>query len=350
MLEIKIIDHDGSLVIVKPSGSRFVTRPFIFSEFLSHFIEKEELVLTVDGAVTKFPLRPDEDAVEGSIHLGFKAASENCYVACVAGGWLPAAFAQADVFLLDANIAKNVRSPLTGRDQRSESLLHGARALNPILAAMEGKNRRMPTLSDLAKRNSELCERLRKIYPNNVEGVKDTDLYLVHNLQTSLQKQWQIFLLFLEDAWPLLGGMKKKESFSPRELFTELELRRERSNLNRDNLIYLLAVDSAFSKKQIPPHSCPGRAIIKPHKQFSDELAYNVFSDIINFQIAALSQTLPGKPLGTFCTADLGLAGAWALLRPGDSKSNQEKLTTRIQPTEQFAPLLADDDKRILLS
>jgi len=275
------------------------------------------------------------------------------YCVLLENGWLPVAFAQADLLLSDTNISgsfKNViganeRAPLSPRHQ---ALAFGAAKLNPILAAIEGNQRQPPIQEAVLNRQEELC---RKIRANLGDKKIDVDLVeprAAYEIVRAQEREGAAMRDFLTSALQIMTKDRVN-----RACYQELENLRVHVGIERTSIPFLLCVDYIFSRQNCKGSLFPAREILKPPEKTLDRTEreqhmHNVCSDVwlLTWAVKLLAGNTNQRIL--VGTHDLGLVGFWVKIRPHSFNSVKNSVTCKFSLNSGFAETMPEDLRKIL--
>lgn len=268
-------------------------------------------------------------------------------------GWLPAGLVQANLLLPDSNIAGKFSlfkaEQAAFQKEPSLRLLHlGTQAVHPLLAAMEGGQRRFMGRDELQVRARQVAERLCAGFPDT-EVVSPDELRLegIWGLLEDYRQDYPKRSAFLKSVLPLLLH-RVSESQLPARL-DEVTDRARRNSVPLGSFLHLVVVDCLCDEGPVPKNQQhPGRLLLKPKEHPTDQDLYNALFDILQLELLCAAQALYTPTRVALCTMDKGLAGAWAMLRPYEAQVQGRALHYRYRPENSFAVRLTGESREQL--
>lgn len=236
------------------------------------------------------------------------------------GGFSPLFCCGADLLLIDRNMVSNARNILgTGRHRDNAAnnwwydFINGPEyTLNPVLAAIEGPNRSIPSYEEFCLEFRRCCEVLRRAFPKARIIEYNERAYLgAYALLGEITRTYKNEVKFLVNAAPLVAipcAASKRQS-----LESKLFILAKDSGLAKPTLS-LLACLSCLYEDHSSGKKSPGRAVIKAKLRYTRKMAHNSIMDL--YGIALLIQGIARlSPNIALCTSDKGLVQFWCALK-----------------------------------
>lgn len=326
------------ITLPRPGGSVFVVnelehpdggtpRRIAFSEVEIRPLGYEDLASAKLHQAITIPLEmyngriveTDVDGIDTSKYVHIRMTLESPFTAraigLVRGGWLPSALAatRATAVILPD---RNILSEISGRFEAGKAIRRNGSdfidlfasnevRINPLLAAMEGNGRAIPT-SDAAQAQVE--EAMRKlgralpkailmIGPDSIKGL----LGLIEEGRPGLLRKQAL----LRHLAPMLSSPAARRDIDTR--WQSILDAADAHRVPRASLV-VLALLSALVH---PTGSCAAKKIFKFHDRYSDGDAYNALSDIRALEVLLHLIALFPEMDTQLCTADRNLALFW---------------------------------------
>jgi hypothetical protein len=263
------------------------------------------------------------------------------------GGWSPLALCQPEYLLLDRNIVGVLRrihrapdDPTTVSEKWWLEFLNSAQFhLNPVLAAIEGAKRRLPSLDEFIDELAVSTQAVTRVL---------TKANVVHWSIKDCETAYQMFLdraeratrerRFLMAVAPLLVSRVGRSQFDAVEeaifgLAFDHGLAR--------NTFSVLAALSCLYEPDDGPALLIGRGVLKPTLKYSDADAHNAVADVHSLEFLAAANGMSGRSAG-LCTRDRSLVGLWAGLNLTGGDSAVTPFTVTARPLRELFPRLTD--------
>ncbi|MBI1198305.1 MAG: hypothetical protein GC203_10625 [Phenylobacterium sp.] len=262
-------------------------------------------------------------------------------VCLVRGGWLPSSLAATiddSTMLLDRNLVPQ----LVGRMRRRANggvnqdfldlLADQPVRLHPLLYAMEGNARAIPTPDQL---RAQLDEAVRKLQaamplarvvadPNVVRGA----LGLIEDAREGFIRK-QDFLLRVAPALAAPVAQAKLQ-----ETWDKILAAADACGVARTSLVVLAALSTAA----VPNGASPAKALLKPKRGYSQADAYNALADLRALELLlGLFALYPAARI-QLCTADRPLALFWAGLCASGFERRGQGFAFDLSPVEALLP------------
>lgn len=332
-----------------PTYEGYIFEPLGWQDFIDFFHKKKPIKISVRNAHI---VGSENGSVfhegRGSFEMAVRRSEFLEYCVLVENGWLPVAFAKADVLLPDANISGSFRNDIEANGRAPLSLRHqalafGARKLNPILAAIEGNQRQAPKQNAVISRQAELCQKIGAGLGDKKIDASMLQTQAAYEVVRAQEREGVAMRQFLAAALEIM-----KNGRASLICYQELESLRARTGLERTSIPFLLCVDYIFSRQNCKGSLSPAREVLKPNQKFSDptKLAqhmHNVCSDIWLLNWAALFLAGNVNQRVFVGTYDLGLVGFWAKIRPHLLNSAGGVVTWKFALNSGFAETMPED-------
>jgi len=262
-------------------------------------------------------------------------------VCLVKGGWLPSSLAATiddSTMLLDRNLVPQ----LVGRMRRQANgganedfldlLADQPIRLHPLLYAMEGNARAIPTPDQL---RAQLDEAVRKLQaamplarvvadPSVVRGA----LGLIEDSRKSFMRK-QAFLLRVAPTLAAPVAQAKLQQAWDTVLATA-----NACGVARNSLVVLAALSTVAVRKG----ASPAKALLKPRRGYNEADAYNALADLRALELLlGLFALYPAERI-QLCTADRPLALFWTGLRASGFERRGQGFAFDLSPVEALLP------------
>lgn len=251
-------------------------------------------------------------------------------IGLVRGGWLPSALAATRdnaVIFPDRNILTEIAGRFAGgqtvrRDPDFLDLFAGTKVkINPVIAAMEGNRRAVPTPDEMRAQLEEAVDKLKRALPQATLMVGSESLKgsvrLIEGIRPSLERQ-QALLKALAPS--LCKPIAQSNMDAAWDAVMEAA---DAHQVPRSSLL-ILALLSALVH---PRGQCAAKRLLKMHDSYSDADAYNALSDLRALELLLHALAFFPDFETHICTKDRQLAlfwvgaGAHNIERDGDSIS-----------------------------
>ena len=270
----------------------------------------------VDTDIPEFDLsqRPN---IKATLQSRFTAHA----IALVRGGWLPSALATPDptaIVLLDRNVISEISSRFVGGTRKGRDpdfidlFATSPIRLSPMLAVLEGAERRPPSGTHARAQLEELTARLRAALPHAEILAGAAQLLGAKGLMAEGQHWFELGQTFLCQIAPLMPGPVARAR-QP-SVWNQILAASDECGLSRKSLV-LLAVLSALAAQN---GAGPARSILKFKQRYSASDAYNALCDLRSLELFANFLALWPDQAVQLCTADRGLALFWTGLGAHD--------------------------------
>jgi hypothetical protein len=275
-----------------------------------------EGVLSVDIVNARETSSPELSGKFSSYSTEIKTTYTSGTAALLKNGWLPPAFLSHDVhILLDRNAVTEIAGFFVEgelrrerRDDLIEFLLSQGPILNPSLYALEGNEKRVPTHAEMADLVIEANDKLARALPEC--EIRPKGLAGIEGLKGLLKDSESTFntgLAFLEKAVPLVQSSGKLEKrLNATKSIVEL------AKLHQPSLLTRLACLSALWNGQ---DFNPARKLLKPAREYTQEMAYNALCDLRIIELFVGITALQPSNQFAVMTKDIGLIQFWLALK-----------------------------------
>lgn len=261
-------------------------------------------------------------------------------IGLVRGGWLPSTLAASRsnaVVLPDRNIATQLIGRFdsgrrTGRDPDFLDLFENSPVrINPMLFALEGNQRALPSPELAQQQLEEVVEKLQRALPaaTMMVGVESLTglLSIIDDIRPSFGRKQA----FLRRLAPTLSAQVARRDRDAR--WTEALEAADACGVPRDSLV-VLAVLSVIAN----PGACAARRLLKFTAAYSDDSAYNALADLNALDILIYCLALYPGFQTQVCTGDRNLALFWVGAGASDFAPHGSGITCTFTPHEAILP------------
>ncbi|HWU73741.1 MAG TPA: hypothetical protein VN137_09640 [Sphingomonas sp.] len=234
-------------------------------------------------------------------------------IGLVRGGWLPSALAatrETAVILPDRNIITEIAGRFdggkrVGRDPDFLDLFEDDPVrINPMLFAMEGNGRTLPTSEAARAQLEEAVAKLRQalpaatlmIGPGSIDGL----LGVIEDVRPSMARKQT----FLRHVAPILAAPVARRDVDRR--WQEVLEAANSFGVVRVSLVVLAVLSTIVN-----PARCAAKSLLKFHAAYSDADAYNALSDLQALDLLLYCLACFPEMHTQLCTADRNLALFW---------------------------------------
>jgi hypothetical protein len=262
-------------------------------------------------------------------------------IGLVKGGWLPSWFAalhKNTTIMLDRNIVTEIIGRFhSGNAVREEEdfldLFAGqAVRINPMLFAMEGNARGLPTPAQVYAQLGEAVMKLQAALPSakiiaSPDSLRGT-LGLIEESRAGFARK-QRFLLRIA---PSLAAPVSRKDMQAR--WDEMLAAADECGVPRGSL----AVVASLSSIAVPNGCSPAKRLLNFKPGYGAGDAYNALADLQSLELLIHAFALfPDVPT-QFCTADKDLALFWTGMRASNFERIGKSVTCKLSPVEQLFP------------
>jgi hypothetical protein len=213
--------------------------------------------------------------------------------------------------------------------------------INPIMVALEGANRRQPSLEEFQQELTSTRDCLAALYPDKeiISHSSEMSEMLFGEMKRKKARQIEE-AAFLQEWAPRVVDRLSDHKLMPR--IRELLGAATEAGLHKSSLAHV-ALLSCLAEDRHGEASSPGRMLIKPRREYTLGDAHNALSDVHSLEW--LIQARAGEfDDVVFCTMDRGLAEFWLGLKVSRSERNGEFSTTfRFSIQGKLCPRLSDE-------
>jgi hypothetical protein len=261
-------------------------------------------------------------------------------IGLVRGGWLPSALAatrETAVILPDRNIITEIAGRFDGgsRVGREPDFLdlfeNDPIRINPMLFAMEGNGRELPTPDTARAQLEEAVAKLHKalpvatlmVGPGSIDGL----LGLIEDVRPGMARKQA----FLRQVAPILCAPVARRDLDPR--WETIIAAAKECGVVRASLV-VLAVLSAL----VNPGRSAAKSLLKFHAAYSDGDAYNALSDLQALELLLYCLAFFPDMQTQLCTADRNLALFWVGARVWDIHRDGDGIRFTMTPHDAILP------------
>lgn len=269
--------------------------------------------------------------------------------ALVIGGWLPLSLAPPGVLLIDRNILGIILRPSGNRTRHDFEanrywLTHVNAAhykINPVLCAMEGVTRAIPTYGEFTRSFDEACNLIRKEWPQ-ASLVEFVEIHYRAAYETIEQTHPRYLResQFLVDVSPLL--LQRKAERTLRKTEEAIINISGKYGLGPFSLPLLAALSCLYESKSGELPSV-GRKIINPSPSYTSADAHNTLADLRALEYLAAVAGIAQADMA-FCTRDKCLAAFWCALKFQRGKWNEDGVSLDLRLGNSLFPRLQDEE------
>lgn len=274
-------------------------------------------------------------------HATLESIFSSTTVSLQRGGWLPSGLAvsRPDVTVLpDRNVISQIKARYEGgaivapnRDFL-DMLADLEVRVNPLLFALEGNERGIPSPALVATQLEEAIALIGKALPKATLAVGDNSLAgalgLIEDTRPGLARK-QAFLL---EIAPALGPPTGRALIDAR--WREVLEAADRHQVPRSSLVLL----AALSAVAVPNSGSPAKKLLKFRPGYSAGDAYNALADLRSLDILInLLALFPDDRVAVF-TADKALALFWAGIQAHGFERTGDSSHFELAPVEQLLP------------
>lgn len=319
---IRIIDeHLGRLTL-----EQWTAVPLSYVDLLAAPArERAELKVQFQNVLARDETGKVHDWTQYAMKFDFTADHSTGAVALVPGGWLPSSMAGAHYMLVpDRNVVSSLTAARRSLDRGSPDdlmglLLNEPVQISPLVFALEGNQRRPPSVQEIAQQIDEARDRFQAALPN-AEIVPDRASAIrgAQGLWSDMRVSQVQYERFLVASFPILrpaGPSPSKRA----SLTKRLCLIAAKESVSRRSLPFLLA----WLAIALPQGLNPAMELLKPDKNEPlDQKAYGALADIRQLQLLVYASALfPHQPIALL-THDRALAQIWTGLGITNMRAN----------------------------
>lgn len=240
----------------------------------------------------------------------------------VDGGWLPLPWANKRMALLDRNVVIRLEQVQATHAGGNPALLAqwlglDSETVSPLLFALEGRKRRPPSEFEIRAELARAYRALQNLLPGaTVQKVSPYSRQALYRMVLEHAEFRVSATRLLLKAVPLV--VERVKPSMRLALETTLSGLAAAEGVRRDCLAFLALLSCIYDSNPASTHrtAAPGRAVLKPAKNYTGEAAYNALTDLFFLELMFNIQTLFPEMHPVLYTADAGLAAFWAALQP----------------------------------
>lgn len=270
-------------------------------------------------------------------------------IGLVRGGWLPSALAGSlpdSIILVDRNVVSEILRRFSGGEKIGaepdflDLFADRPVRINPMLFAMEGNAKEIPSPELVRAQLDEATEKLRAALPSSqlfggaasLTGV----LGLLDESRPGFDRK-QKFLLRIAAGLAAPVGKKHMQV-----RWNDVLHAADDCGVARGSLVVLAALSSAV----VPNGRSPAKGLLKFKPGYSEADAYNALADLRSIELLIhLFALFPDVP--TFlCTADRNLALFWTGIGASNFARHGAGVSFDLSPVEQLLPKSYEDEWR----
>ena len=335
MLFLKFEMDDGHLVKIDPSDGPYRVVPLglaVLQDYLGAGgrMAKRSIPIGIESSFLNSTGPTHNHRGPGSVGFEFHPNPKIEVFALVEGGWLPVVFAQAELLLPDANVAKKFRlfrAELSRKPHVPPELAHldiPVARIHPILTALEGNKMQFPTLEELSQEMHQTADRLANNLASSEVVHPDEQMMLAaYRLSEERKMTYEKEAELLKYALPRLANRIPTTDLE--RVHDELHQKASALQVSTSSILYYLLLDSLYDNHPVSKvRQSPGRGVLKPKPDVTDEGIYNALFDVFQLELLVHMHKVPGAGRGAICTMDHSLAKAWAMLGLSNFAACQE--------------------------
>lgn len=262
-------------------------------------------------------------------------------VCLMKGGWLPSSLATTTgdaTILLDRNVVPQLiaasRRQTSGAPRQDflDLFARGPVRLHPLLYAMEGNGREIPTPDEVHSQMAEVVDKLRSALPQAEiiadPGVLQGALGLLDDARAGFARRTR----FLQEVAPLLAAPVGRREVRAR--WRNILAAADVNGVARSSLVVLAALSAAA----VPNGRSPARSLLKCARAYSAGDAYNALADLRSLELLlGLFALAPDQQIH-LCTCDKALALFWVGLRASNVRRVGPAVTFDLAPVPELLP------------
>ncbi|MEO6590314.1 MAG: hypothetical protein ABIP06_13530 [Pyrinomonadaceae bacterium] len=310
----------------------------------------ESIEIEKDGKKTKHEQGDVKASIEFKQNLPIHSLVE--------GGWLQPPFVRPRNLLVDRNVVSNIKKITQGSSQERiqdlewwlELVENDDLIINPILYAIEGDQRRFPTLDEFKESFEEALLEIKNVFPRaKLITFTDETYPLVFAELSRIFERRKKEAKFLIKTAPFVFQRVRDSKLSQIEAKI-LEIAKD-EDLDLKSLP-VLAILSCLYENNDGLYFQTARKIIKPKSNYTEENAYNTLADLNALEMfvgsSALSNSSKEFPPFAFTTCDKPIALFGCGLRFNENEFGENALNTNISINEHLFPRLNEEERQKL--
>lgn len=321
--------EDGRVIEFLPHLERqFDVRPLSHEEFVA-WAMKRESSFRVEIRNASAPTSMTGLEVQGPLTVTAEMVPSSAVPAfgLVDGGWLPMPWAHRDVAWLDRNLVIRLEKLQLqwkghGGEVPDSPLVSwlglDSYLVSPMLFALEGGRQRPPTDWELRIELNRAFRQLSQVLPSaKVQRVGASHRRALRGMLLDGAEVRGRHIALLVSAARLVHNkvaVAKRRALEDRVIKMANEL-----GVQTDSLVVLSLLSCIYdSGPNVPDHraATPGRAVLKPGPNYSEEDAYNALADLYALELLHNAHALFANQRVVLYTADVGMASMWTATQP----------------------------------
>lgn len=261
--------------------------------------------MSPDNLTIKFDLQPKEPFTIFALQIG---------------GFQPLCFTSADILLMDRNVisnASNIISEGKHKDNKANywwfSFINEPRyLLNPALAALEGAKQAIPSYKEFCQEFRRCCAVLEKAFPRGRVLSYTEEAYRgAYALVSEITKDYEPERAFLLEVAPLLA---ERKAFNKLRMYEAKILESSKALSIKQPTFSLMACLSCLYEGSSATGKSPGRLVIKPKPDYTEQMAHNALMDLYGLNLLIQGSANLNSNIA-LCTCDKGLLRFWCALK-----------------------------------
>lgn len=261
-------------------------------------------------------------------------------IGLVRGGWLPPALAATNdtMILIDRNIVSQIVGRFDGGKAVStdpdflDLFADRPVRINPVLSAMEGNTRAIPTPEQVREQLDEVVTKLQTALPSAKlvvgSGSLTGALGLIEEARAGMERKQQ----FLMRVAPSLAAPVSRTNMHARR--DQVLAVADQCGISRSSLVVLAALSAVF----VANGASPAKRLLKFKADYREEDAYNALVDLRSLEMLIhIFALFPDAPT-MLCTADRSLALFWTGIRAANFGRNGAAATCNLAPIDELLP------------
>lgn len=267
----------------------------------------------------------------------------------VLGGWSPLALTSASIHIIDRNILIWLRKSLSNGYRRDDYQANEwwlkfldapTQSINPICCALEGGQKRTPTLQEFEEEYLRAADELKFYFPKaKIIHQPENDFKSTYQIVSNLQNRQSKEIDFLCSVSGLIAEKVPKEKISKisDKILSDAESRKLKSPV-----VLIAALSCLYGSDH-------ARKLIKPSKSYNEGDAYNALADIHSLEMLASATSLGQEVIG-FCTRDKPLSAFWCQLGVNKSAWVNDLCKLSLSLSQDIFPGLPLEGQQKLIS
>lgn len=257
------------------------------------------------------------------------------------GGWLPSGLAitrRGVTVLPDRNVVAQIKARYSGgavvtADRDFLDMLADLEVrINPLLFAMEGNGRGIPSVATVEAQLEEAVRLIARALPKATLVIGDDSIKGAHELIEDTRPGLERKQAFLLDIAPSLDPPTGQRLLDTR--WREILEAADRNGVPRTTLVVLAALSAAA----VPNSGSPAKKVLKFRPGYAAGDAYNALADLRSLELLIHLYALFPEERPALFTADKALALFWAGIQAHDFRKEPDGLTFDLAPVEELLP------------